>query len=55
VFETRVLRRIFGLKREDVAVDWWKFHKDMFHDSYHSSDIIMTMESRRMRFTEHVP
>jgi hypothetical protein len=40
VFENRVLRRIFGPKRDEVTGDWRKLHNGEFHNLYSSSDII---------------
>jgi hypothetical protein len=40
VFESRVLRRIFGPKRDDVTGDWRKLHNDELHNSYSSPNII---------------
>jgi hypothetical protein len=45
VFENRVLRRIFGPKRDEVTGDWRKLHNDL----YSSPSIIRIMKSRRMR------
>jgi hypothetical protein len=49
VFENRVLRRIFGPKR-----DWRKLHNDDLHLLYPSPSIIRMIKSRRMRWTGHV-
>jgi hypothetical protein len=54
VFEKRVLRRIFGLKREEVTGDWRKLHNEVLHNLYSSRSAIMTSKSRRMRWTGHV-
>jgi hypothetical protein len=48
VFENRVLRRIFGLKREKVTGQWRKLHSGEFHNLYSSPDIIRRIKSRRM-------
>jgi hypothetical protein len=53
VFENRVLRRIFGLKRDEVT-GWRKLHNEELHDLYSSSSIIRMMKSRRMRWAGHV-
>jgi hypothetical protein len=34
VFENRVLRRIFGLKRDEVTVEWKRLHNEELHDLY---------------------
>jgi hypothetical protein len=40
VFENRVLRRIFGQKRDEVTGDWRKLHKEELHNLYSSPDMI---------------
>jgi hypothetical protein len=40
VFENRVLRRIFGPKRDEVTGEWRKLHKEELHDLYSSPSII---------------
>jgi hypothetical protein len=42
VFENRVLRRIFGPKRDEVTGDWRKLHNEELHNLYSSPDIIRT-------------
>jgi hypothetical protein len=54
VFENRVLKRIFGPKRDDVTGDWRKLHNEELHDLYSSPDIIRKIKSRRMRWARHV-
>jgi hypothetical protein len=54
VFENRVLRRIFGPKRDEVAGDWRKLHNEELHNFYSSPNIISLIKSRRMRWTWHV-
>jgi hypothetical protein len=49
VFENRVLRRIFGPKRDEVAGDWRKLHNEELHRLYSSPSIIRMIKSRRMR------
>jgi hypothetical protein len=53
VFENRVLRRIFGPKRDDVTGEWRKLHSEELHILYSSPDIIRQVKSRRMRWTGH--
>jgi hypothetical protein len=48
VFENRVLRRIFGPKREEDA-SWRKLHNDELHSLYSSPNIVKVIKSRRMR------
>jgi hypothetical protein len=54
VFENRVLRRIFGPKRDDVTGEWRKLHSEELHNLYSSPDIIRQVKSRRMRWAGHV-
>jgi hypothetical protein len=54
VFENRVLRRIFGPKRDEVTGDWRKLHNGELHNLYTSPDIIRQIKSRRMRWAGHV-
>jgi hypothetical protein len=53
-FENRVLRRIFGPKRDEVTGEWRKLHNEELHDSYSSPSIIRIIKSRRMRWAGHV-
>jgi hypothetical protein len=50
VFENRVLRRIFGLKRDEVTGEWRKLHNEDLRDLYSSPNIIIMIKSRRMRW-----
>jgi hypothetical protein len=54
VFENRVLRRIFGPKRDEVTGEWRKLHSRELHNLYSSPDIIRQIKSRRMRWAGHV-
>jgi hypothetical protein len=53
VFVNRVLRRIFGPKRDEVTGEWRKFRNVELHNLY-SSPNIMHMNSKRMRWAGHV-
>jgi hypothetical protein len=53
VFENRVLRRIFGSKRDKVTLEWRKLHNEELHDLY-SSPRITRMIKSRMRRAEYV-
>jgi hypothetical protein len=53
VFENRVLRRIFGPKREEDE-SWRKLHNDELHSLYSSPNIVRVIKSRRMRWAGHV-
>jgi hypothetical protein len=54
VFENRVLRRIFGLKRDEVMGEWRKLHNEELCDLYSSPSIIRIIKLRRMRWASHV-
>jgi hypothetical protein len=54
VFENRVSRRIFGLKRDEVTGGWRKLHNEELHNLYFSPSIIRMIKSRRMRWAGHV-
>jgi hypothetical protein len=53
VFENRVLRKIFGPKREEDG-SWRKLHNDEFHSLYSSPNIVRVIKSRRMRWAGYV-
>jgi hypothetical protein len=50
VFENRVLRGIFGPKRDEVTGEWRKLHNEGLHNLYSSPDIIRQVKSRRIRW-----
>jgi hypothetical protein len=54
VFRNRVLRRIFGPKRDRVAGGWRKLHNEELHNLYSSPSIIRIIKSRSMRWAGHV-
>jgi hypothetical protein len=54
VFENRVLRTIFGPKRDEVTGEWRKLHNEELHDLPSSTSIIIIMKARRMRWAGHV-
>jgi hypothetical protein len=54
VFENRVLRRIFGPKRDEVTGEWRKLHNKELHDLYTSPSIVRIIKSRSMRWAGHV-
>jgi hypothetical protein len=54
MFEDRVLRRIFGRKRDGVTGGWRKLHNEELHNLYSSPSIIRIIKSRKMRWAGHV-
>jgi hypothetical protein len=54
VFENRVLRRIFGPKRDEVTGKWRKLHNEELNDLYASPTIVRVIKSRSMRWAGHV-
>jgi hypothetical protein len=53
VFENRVLRRIFGPKRDEVTGQWRKLHYGELRNLYSSRDIIRQIKSRRIMWAGH--
>jgi hypothetical protein len=54
VFENRLLRRIFGPKREEVAGGWRRLHNEELHNLYTSPNTIWVTKSRKMKWADHV-
>jgi hypothetical protein len=54
VFENKVMRRIFGLRRNDVTGKWRKRHNEELNDLYCSPSVVWMTKSRRMRWAGHV-
>jgi hypothetical protein len=54
VFENRVLRRVFGPKRDEATWEWRRLHNEKLNDLYLSPNIIWVIKSRRMRWVGHV-
>ena len=54
VFENRVLRRVFGPKRDEVTGEWRKVHNEELSDLYSLPNIVRVVKSRRMRWAGHV-
>jgi len=54
VFENRVLRRVFGSKRDEVIGEWRKLHNEELRDLYFLPNIVRVVKSRRMRWAGHV-
>jgi len=54
VFENRVLRKIFGPKRDEATGEWRKLHNEDMNNLYSSPNIVRVIKSRRMRWAGHV-
>jgi hypothetical protein len=54
VFENRVLRRIFGPKRDEVMGGWIQLHNEELHKLYSPPSIVRIIKSRRMGWAWHV-
>ena len=54
VFENRVLRKVFGPKRDAVTGEWRKLHNEELKDLYSLPNIVRVVKSRRMRWAGHV-
>ena len=54
VFENKVLRRIFGPRRNEVTRDWRRLYNEELNDLYSSPNFMWVIKSRRMRWTGHV-
>jgi hypothetical protein len=50
VFEIKVLRRIFGPRREEVTGEWRRLHNEELNDLYCSPNILRVIKTRRMRW-----
>ena len=53
VFENRILRRIFGLKRDEHG-EWRRLQDEELHSFYRSPNIVRVIKSRRLRWADHV-
>jgi hypothetical protein len=54
VFESRVLRNIFGPKRNDITGEWIRLRNEELYDLYSLPNIIWVIKSRRVRWARHV-
>jgi hypothetical protein len=54
VFENKMLRRVFGAKRDEITGEWRKLHNEELKDLYSLPNIVRVVKSRRMRWAGHV-
>ena len=54
VLKNRVLRRIFGPRRDEVTGEWRRLHKMELYSLYSSTNVIRLIKSRRIRWARHV-
>ena len=54
MFENKVLKRIFGNRRDKLTGDWRRLHNEELKDLYPSPSIVRVIKSRRMRWVGHV-
>ena len=54
VFENRVLRRVFGPKRDEITREWRKLHNEELSDLYSLPNIVRVVKSRIMRWAGYV-
>ena len=54
MFENKVLRKIFGAKRDEITGEWRKSHNTELHALYSLPNIIRNLKSRRLRWAGHV-
>jgi hypothetical protein len=54
VFENKVLRRVFGPKKDEVTGEWRKLHNEEPNDLYFLPNIVRVVKSRRMRWAGNV-
>ena len=53
-FENKVLRKLFGAKKDEITREWRKLHNAELHALYSSPNIIRGLKSRRLRWAGHV-
>ena len=54
MFENKALKKISGVKRDEITVEWTKLHNAELHALYSSPNIIRNLKSRRLRWAGHV-
>jgi len=53
-FQNRVMRKVFGAKRDELTGEWRKLHNEELYDLNFSPNIIRMIKSKRMRWAENV-
>jgi hypothetical protein len=54
VFQNRILRRIFGPKRDEIG-EWKRLHNEELHSLYRLPNIVRVIKARRQRWAGHFP
>ena len=54
MFDNKVLRKVFGAKRDEITGEWRKLHNAELHVFYSSLNIIRNLKSRRLRWAGHI-
>jgi hypothetical protein len=54
VFENRIMRRIFGSKRDEITGEWRRLHKEELYALYSAPDVTRAIKSRILRWTRHI-
>jgi len=54
IFENRVLKRIFGLRKDEVTGEWRKLHKEELNDLHSLPNIVRVIKSRRTELAANV-
>jgi hypothetical protein len=54
MFENRMLIKIFGLKRDEIAGGWRQLHNEKLHNLFSSPNMIRLIKARKMRWAGHV-
>ena len=54
MFENRVLRKLFGPRRDEVTGDWRRLHNEELNDLYTTPNIVRVIKSRRMGWAGHL-
>ena len=54
MFENKVVRKIFGAKKDEITGEWRKLHNAELHALYSSPNVIRCLKSRRLRWAGHL-